>query len=99
MKLEFPMNGALPSVDHTRDRLLAKVFRFRQEEKNQAGASDEDFELLYAYGEISIRLYRFGYADQSLALVTGQLSKEIKDIGQEIEKLFGVLNEDLLKLQ
>lgn len=33
------------------------------------------------------------------ALVTGQLSKEITDLGKEIEKLFGVLNEDLLKLQ
>ena len=34
-----------------------------------------------------------------VALVTGQLSKEITDLGKEIEKLFGVLNEDLLKLQ
>lgn len=34
-----------------------------------------------------------------VALVTGQLSKEITDLGKEIENLFGVLNEDLLKLQ
>ena len=34
-----------------------------------------------------------------LALVTGQLSKEITDVGKEIEKLFGVLNEELLQLQ
>ena len=34
-----------------------------------------------------------------VALVTGQLSKEITVLGKEIEKLFGVLNEDLLKLQ
>lgn len=33
------------------------------------------------------------------ALVTGQLSKEIKDMGKEIEQLFGVLNEESLKLQ
>ena len=51
MKLQFPMNGALPAISHTRDRLLAKIFRFRQEEKNKAGATDEDFELLYAYGQ------------------------------------------------
>jgi len=38
-------------------------------------------------------------ADPVPALVTGQLSKQIKDMGKEIEKLFGVLNEDLLKLQ
>ena len=54
MKLEFPMNGALPSIDHTRDRLLAKMFRFRKEHKDKVGVVDEDFELLYAYGE-SIR--------------------------------------------
>jgi len=34
-----------------------------------------------------------------LALVTGQISKEITDIGKEIEQLFGVLDEDMLKLQ
>lgn len=39
------------------------------------------------------------YADHALALVTGQLSKEITDVGKEIEKLFGVLNEELLQLQ
>ena len=33
------------------------------------------------------------------ALVTGQLSKEIQDVGHEIENLFGVLDEDLLKLR
>ncbi|KAL9103306.1 MAG: hypothetical protein Q9163_001648 [Psora crenata] len=82
MKLEFPMNNALPSVDHTRDRLLAKMFRFRQEEMDKVGATDEDFQLFYAY-----------------ALVTGQLSEEIKEIGEEIQKLFGDLNEDLLKLE
>ena len=51
MKLEFPMNGQLPSIEHTRDRLLAKIFRFRKEEKDRVGAIDEDFELLYAYGK------------------------------------------------
>lgn len=35
----------------------------------------------------------------NLALVTGQLSKEIREVGGEIESLFGVLNEDLLQLQ
>lgn len=35
----------------------------------------------------------------AIALITGQLSKEISVVGKEIEKLFGVLDEDLLKLQ
>ena len=40
------------------------------------------------------------HADSTLlALVTGQVSKEITDIGKEIEQLFGVLDEDMLKLQ
>ena len=34
-----------------------------------------------------------------LALVTGQLAKEITDVGKEIEKLFGVLDEEMLELQ
>jgi hypothetical protein len=33
------------------------------------------------------------------ALVTGQLSSEIKEVLTEIEGLYGVLDEDLLKLQ
>lgn len=82
MKLEFPLNEALPSTDHARDRLLAKIFGFRRSHQGQSGATDNDFALLYAY-----------------ALVTGQLSKEIREAGGEIENLFGVLNEDLLKLQ
>ena len=35
----------------------------------------------------------------AIALITGQLSKEIQEVGKEIEKLFGTLNVDLLKLQ
>lgn len=52
MKLEYWLNEALPSTDNARDRLLAKIFRFRKEEKADSGATDEDFELLYAYGKL-----------------------------------------------
>ncbi|KAL8927385.1 MAG: hypothetical protein Q9172_001383 [Xanthocarpia lactea] len=82
IKLEYPLNDALPSIDHTRDRLLAKVFSFRKGEKSAVTTSDEDFALLYSY-----------------ALVTGQLAKAMKDIANELENLFGVLDEDNLKLQ
>ncbi|KAL9638029.1 MAG: hypothetical protein Q9204_001643 [Flavoplaca sp. TL-2023a] len=82
IKLEYPLNDALPSIDHTRDRLLAKVFSFRKEEKAGLISSDEDFALLYLY-----------------ALVTGQLAKAMKDIASELEILFGVWDEDVLKLQ
>ena len=82
MKLEFPLNDALPSADHARDRLLAKIFTFRKHDRAAKGTTDEDFALLYAY-----------------ALVTGQISKEIHELERKLEKLFGVFNEDLLKLQ
>ncbi|KAL8721282.1 MAG: hypothetical protein Q9225_001986 [Loekoesia sp. 1 TL-2023] len=82
IKLEYPLNDALPSIEHTRDRLLAKIFGFRKEDKAAAIASDKDFALLYTY-----------------VLVTGQLEKSIKNIGSELETLFGTLDEDLLKLQ
>ena len=52
LSLEYPLNDALPNIDNARDRLLAKIFRFRKEEKDAAGATDQDFELLYAYGKI-----------------------------------------------
>lgn len=38
-------------------------------------------------------------ADKSPALVTSQLARDLNIIGQEIEKLYGVLEEDDLKLQ
>ena len=52
MKLEYPLNEALPNTDNARDRLLAKTFRFRKEEKDATGVTDQDFELLYAYGKL-----------------------------------------------
>lgn len=82
MALSYPLNDALPNTEHTRDRLLARIFAYRKNEAEANGTLDEDFGLLYTY-----------------ALVTGQLSSEIKEILMEIEGLFGVLDEDLLKLQ
>ena len=49
MKMAYPLNDVLPKIEHARDRLLAKIFDFR---KSPGGdiATDEDYELLYAYG-------------------------------------------------
>jgi uncharacterized protein (UPF0333 family) len=82
MALSYPLNDALPNTDHTRDRLLARIFAYRKNEAATNETSDEDFGLLYTY-----------------ALTTGQLSNEIKEVLREIEDLFGVLEEDLLRLQ
>lgn len=101
MKLAYPLNDVLPNVEHTRDRLLAKVFEFRQTGLGKVIAKDEDYELLYAYGESPCRyiLKLRRCTDRPTALVTGQLAHDLGVIGQEIEKLYGVLNEEDLKLQ
>ena len=63
-------------------------------------AHEDDYELLYTYGMscLSRRIGR-NVTDHHLALVTGQLGRDLAIIGQEIEKLYGVLNEDDLMLQ
>lgn len=85
MKLEYPIaNDALPNIDHTRDRLLAKIFTYRRSDAQgpTQKTSDEDYSLLYTY-----------------ALVTGQLSLQIQNVLKEVESLFGVLDEEALRLQ
>jgi hypothetical protein len=101
MKLAYPLNDVLPNIEHTRDRLLAKVFEFRHTGLGKVIARDEDYELLYAYGEsfsvIATQLYKVLII--MIALSTRQLAQDLKIIGQEIEKLYGVLSEEDLKLR
>tara|TARA_R110002003_G_scaffold104_60_gene8718 strand:- start:2344 stop:2649 length:306 start_codon:yes stop_codon:yes gene_type:complete len=101
MKLAYPLNDVLPNVEHTRDRLLAKVFEFRQTGLGKVIAKDEDYELLYAYGKSMASIFHATgrLLTFELALVTGQLAHDLGIIGQEIEKLYGVLSEEDLKLQ
>ena len=54
MKLEYPLSDALPSTANARDRLLTKIFKYRKrvastEEEGTPVATDEDYEILYAY--------------------------------------------------
>lgn len=51
MKLEYPLNDVLPNIEHRRDKLLAKIFEFRRSELSRVVETDEDYEVLYAYGE------------------------------------------------
>lgn len=86
LKLEYPLNDALPDTSNARDRLLAKIFQYRKdvaglEDTTGQVAKDEDYELLYAF-----------------ILVTGQLAEEIKKVEREVEDLFGVLDEEVLRL-
>lgn len=50
MKLEYPLNDSLPEIEHSRDRLLARLHRFRQDTTASRLTTDEDYALLYAYG-------------------------------------------------
>ena len=96
MKLEYPMNDSLPNIEHSRDRFLAKLFAYqKQAERN---AKDEDFELLYAYGTLSCEKFWYTFWMHA-GLVTGQIAGEIEGISRCIEQLYGVLNEESLKLQ
>ena len=58
LKLEYPLTGAVPTIEHTRDRLLAKIFEFRKSASTRTLATDEDFELLYAYALVTGQLSR-----------------------------------------
>jgi hypothetical protein len=50
MKLEFPLaTDALPNIDHTRDRLLARIFVYRQSNAESEETSDEDFSVIFSY--------------------------------------------------
>ncbi|PWY92950.1 actin cortical patch component [Aspergillus heteromorphus CBS 117.55] len=49
MKLEYPLSDVLPSVEHARDRLLARLFHYRKDPDASRSSTDEDYALLYAY--------------------------------------------------
>lgn len=50
IKLEYPLNDVMPSVEHTRDRLLARISEFRRSGDGRDVATEQDYELIYAYG-------------------------------------------------
>jgi len=58
VKLEYPLNDVLPSIEHTRDRLLARISEFRRSGEGRESTTEQDYELLYAYvlvtGQLSL---------------------------------------------
>lgn len=101
--LEYSLTDAVPSVMGTRDRLLSKIFEFRnahpppdsayEQGRGSAGTDVEGSPLDVTAEE---KDYALLYA---YALVTRQVAEELKVAEQEIEGLFGVLNEESLLLQ
>jgi len=57
VSLEYPLNDVLPNIEHSRDRLLAKIFDFRRSNENNSNIVDSDYELLYAYGKYHSQLF------------------------------------------
>ncbi|KAK5077330.1 hypothetical protein LTR64_005188 [Lithohypha guttulata] len=56
VKLECSIStDILPSVNHTRDRLLARIFAYRKEDIEQK-TKDEDYSLLYTYALVTGQL-------------------------------------------
>jgi hypothetical protein len=51
MKLEYPLSDALPSIEHARDRLLARLFHYRKDHEASRLSMDEDYALLYAFSK------------------------------------------------
>lgn len=49
MKLEYPLVDVLPSIEHARDRLLSRIFQYRQNQEVSRVSTDEDYALIYAY--------------------------------------------------
>ena len=88
MRLEYPFSDALPSSTHTRDRLLAKIFHYRKLVAERADGAEGPV----AKDEDYEMLYAY-------TLVTGQLADEIKKVEKDVEELFGVMDEELLKLR
>jgi len=86
LKLEYPLSGALHSASNARDRLLAKIFQYRKD----AAAIEDD--AVVAKDEDYEMLYAY-------ILVTGQLVEEIEKVQKIVEDLYGVMDEDMLKLQ
>lgn len=101
--MEVPLGGeALPGIEGVRDRFLSRVWSFRWEgagagidADNSAGAGSGSGSENGGRGANTDEDFEFLYA---YALVTGQLSREIRDVGVEIEGLFGGGVEDMLRL-
>lgn len=97
LKLEYPLSDAVPSTGNARDRLLAKIFGYRKDVGGLEEGIDDEVEgegegMVVANDEDYEMLYAF-------ILVTGQLSEEISKVERIIEELFGVMDEDMIRLQ
>ncbi|KAF3923347.1 hypothetical protein ABW21_db0204131 [Orbilia brochopaga] len=82
MRSGFPLPESLPSIVRSRDRLLMKIHRFREQDRGaERGESEEDFALIYAY-----------------VLLTGRISEGLEKCARSIKILHGVIDEEMLEI-
>lgn len=86
LEVNIATDEVLPNMDRTRDRLLARIFAYRKENSALEESDQKTSDEDYSL------LYTY-------ALVTGQLSMEIRSCLKDVEDLFGVLDEESLILQ
>ena len=95
--LEYPLTDALTTVDDdTKDHLLAKIYqlrknRIRADLASSSSNGDAQMEPAAEDGDCAL-LYAY-------TLVITQVEEELKKVRAEIEKLFGVLNNNSLLLE
>jgi hypothetical protein len=103
MMLEYPLTDSIPSIVATRDRLLSKIFRFREENMAATRASAERVGEGSSNPEHQTPGTVVAESDYALlyayVLVTGQVADELRVAAAEIESLFGVLNGDSTLLE
>ena len=82
MKLEYPLSDNLPNIDHARDRLLARIFHYRNDQVASQSTTDEDYALLYAYSKsiaYAFSFYYFSSRDiQELYLSQSKANEDLK---------------------
>ncbi|KAF1737790.1 uncharacterized protein CRV24_003417 [Beauveria bassiana] len=102
--LEYPLTGAIPSIARARDRLLSKVFEFRETHAARRQVAlgvgspliqQQGLELSESGAEVDVveRDYTLLYA---YALITGQVEQELRIALDEVEGLLGLLKDDPL---
>lgn len=80
-KLEYPINDALPSIENTRDQVLARLSEFRRVGEGRDQASEQDFELLYGYVLVT------GQLAQDIEAVSAEIETLFGTLNEENLKL------------
>lgn len=96
----FPLPKHLPNAVRSRDRLLARVFDYRESVRGKQILRLENGGVRPGLGEMEGE----GDGDEDFAgiyayvLVTGRISEGLEEIVAELNKLYGVLDEEELEI-